>query len=173
MKLIILGSGGYGRTVADVADQLGIYETIDFLDDNDKNAVGKCEDYFLYADANTWFYPAFGNNPLRVGWIRKFNEHGCQVATIVHPKAYVSPKAKLSSGTVVLPGAIVNTNTVVGMGVIINCGAIVDHDCELQEGVHVCLNAVVKADNHLPAYTKIEAGQIVSNGEYPLVTREN
>ena len=37
----------------------------------------------------------------------------------------------------------------------------------------VYMNAVVKADNHLPAYTKIEAGQIVSNGEYPLVAREN
>ena len=172
MKLIILGAGGYGRTVADVAQQLGIYNSVVFLDDNSKDAVGKCADYRNFLAADTFFYPAFGNNSLRVGWIQKLLADGCQVPTIVHPRAYVSPMAALSAGTVVLPGGIVNTNTVVGMGGIINCGAIVDHDCVLQEGVHVCLNAVVKADNHLPAYTKIEAGQIVSNGEYPLVMRE-
>jgi len=172
VKLIILGAGGYGRTVADVAEQLGIYDTIAFLDDNSKNAIGKCEDFLQYAGEDIYFYPAFGNNPLRVSWIRKLMEHGCLVPVVVHPRAYVSPKAVLSSGTVVLPGAIVNTNTVVGIGGIINCGAVVDHDCVLDEGIHVCLNAVVKADNHLPAYTKVEAGQIVSNGEYPLVTGE-
>lgn len=32
MKLVILGNGGYGRTVANVAEQLGY--TIQFLDDS-------------------------------------------------------------------------------------------------------------------------------------------
>ena len=34
MKLVILGSGGYGRMIADVAAQLNKYDEILFLDDN-------------------------------------------------------------------------------------------------------------------------------------------
>ena len=34
MHLIILGAGGYGRTVADVAGQTGQFDEIAFLDDN-------------------------------------------------------------------------------------------------------------------------------------------
>ena len=37
MKLIILGAGGYGQTIADVAEQLG-YE-VSFLDDNSDKAM--------------------------------------------------------------------------------------------------------------------------------------
>ena len=169
MKLIILGAGGYGRTVADVAQQTGCFQEICFLDDNSKFAIGKCEDFLRFAGEGTCFYPAFGNNQLRVDWIRKLQAAGCEVPVIIHPRAYVSPMATVAAGTVLLPGAIVNTNSVVGLGGIINCGAVVDHDCVLHEGIHVCLNAVVKADNHLPAYIKIEAGRIIANGEYPAV----
>ena len=46
-KLLILGAGGYGRTVADVAQQLGCYDRIAFLDNlqTGENILGKCEDY--------------------------------------------------------------------------------------------------------------------------------
>lgn len=42
MKLIILGAGGYGRTVADIARQSGKYTEVYFLDDNatDEHASG-------------------------------------------------------------------------------------------------------------------------------------
>ena len=40
MRLIILGAGGYGRTVADVAAQTGAYDKILFLDDGTVVAVG-------------------------------------------------------------------------------------------------------------------------------------
>ena len=47
MRLIILGAGGYGRTVADVAAQTGDYDEIRFLDDNSQTAdvIGKCADF--------------------------------------------------------------------------------------------------------------------------------
>ena len=34
MRLVILGAGGHGNTIADIATQLGCYEEIIFLDDN-------------------------------------------------------------------------------------------------------------------------------------------
>ena len=93
MKLIILGAGGFGRTVADVAAQTGAYDAILFLDDNSRaeEVIGKCMDFSAFADENTIFYPAFGNNEGRVLWMNRLRENGCKVATIVHPTAYVSP----------------------------------------------------------------------------------
>ena len=43
MRLIILGAGGFGRTVADLAAQSGRYETISFLDDgsNAPDVIGR------------------------------------------------------------------------------------------------------------------------------------
>lgn len=163
-KLIILGAGGYGQTIADVAEQLG-YETA-FLDDNSSLAKGACGEFMRFMDADVLFYPAFGNNERRVEWFGKLAEAGCKAPTLIHPTAYVSAKAIIETGTVILPGAIVNTGCVVRQGCIINCGAIVDHGCALEEGVHVCLGAVVKAENHLPRCMKVEAGKAIGNREY-------
>lgn len=171
MRLIILGAGGYGRTVADVAAQTGAYETILFLDDNSQaeDVIGKCAEFINHTDENTIFYPAFGNNEGRVSWLKRLTENGCKVATVVHPTAYVSPTVRMAEGNVVLPHAVVNTGCEVKSGCIINCGAIVDHGCILEEGVHICLGAIVKAENRISKCMKIEAGEIVVNRTYPLM----
>ena len=170
MRLIILGAGGYGRTVADVAAQAGAFESIFFLDDNSQaeDVIGKCGDYAALADENTIFYPAFGNNEGRVSWLKRLTDSNCRVATIVHPTAYVSPTVRMAEGNVVLPHAIVNTGCEIKSGCIVNCGAIVDHGCILEEGVHVCLGAIVKAENRIPCCMKIEAGEVVQNRTYPV-----
>ena len=168
MRLIILGAGGYGRTVADVAAQTGVYDEIVFLDDNSTapDVIDICANVSAHLDIDTQVYPAFGNNECRIGWLDRLTELGCPVPTIVHPRAYVSPTVVLEEGVVVMPGAIVNTSVTVKRGCIVNCGAIVDHGCVLEEGVHVCLGAIVKAENRIPRCMKIEAGEIVANRTY-------
>ena len=170
MRLIILGAGGYGRTVADVAVQTGQFDGISFLDDNSTapDVIGKCAEYERFRDAQTAFYPAFGNNEGRLTWLYRLQEADCTIPAIIHPTAYVSPTAQVESGTVILPHAIVNTNCVVKAGCIVNCGAIVDHGCVLEEGVHICVGAIVKAENRIPRCMKIEAGEVVQNRAYPL-----
>jgi UDP-3-O-[3-hydroxymyristoyl] glucosamine N-acyltransferase len=170
MRLIILGAGGYGRTVADAAAQTCAYDAIFFLDDNSQaeDVIGKCTDHAAFANENTAFYPAFGNNEGRMTWLNRLTESGCNVATIIHPSAYVSPTVRMADGNVVLPHAIVNTFCEIKVGCIVNCGAIIDHGCVLEEGVHVCLGAIVKAENRIPRCMKIEAGEIIPNRTYPV-----
>ena len=159
-RLVILGSGGYGRTVADVAHQLN-YSTI-VLDDADM--VHPLSSFQSYINPSTSFIPAFGNNAFRMEWINRIEEIGGQLATLIHPTAYVSPTATISQGTVILPHAIVNTDVVVGKGCIINLGAIVDHGCTLEEGVHVAPGAIVKGENLIEKYSKIESGEVLERG---------
>ena len=150
--------------VADIAAQLGRYDNICFLDDGGSpDALGKCEDF---AKFDGEFYPAFGNNALRLDWLTRLSAIGKKVATIVHPTAYVSPTAVLGRGVTVLPHAAVGSFTKVLDGCIINMRATVDHNCTIGAGCHICLGAIVKADNHLPDGIKIEAGQVVENRTY-------
>ena len=168
MKLIILGAGGYGQTVADIAEQSEDYEEIHFLDDNSTsdNVIGKCEDFIKYKDCA--IYPAFGNNQIRLEWMERLVSGNYRIPTIVHPTAYISPKASIESGCVVLPNAIINTNCMLKKGCIINCGAIIDHGCIVEECVHVCLGAIVKAENRIEKCSKIEAGYVVEARKFPV-----
>lgn len=163
-RLVILDAGGYGLTVADIAHQLG-YSTI-VLDD--AVPAHPLSTFSSYIDENTSFIPAFGNNAFRMEWINRIEVSGGKVATLIHHAAYVSPTATIKSGTVILPHAIVNTDVVVGKGCIINLWAIVDHGCILEEGVHICLGAIVKGENRIEKCSKIEAGEVVERGQYPL-----
>ena len=163
-RLVLLGSGGYGHTVGDVAEQLG-YKVV-FLDDSISGR--ELSTFSSYIDDETEFIPAFGNNAFRLSWCDRIIQSGAKLATLIHATAYVSPKAFIDSGSVILPHAVINTDVVINRGCIINLGAIVDHGCIIEEGVHVCLGAIVKGENHLPRCMKVEAGQIVERGEYPL-----
>ncbi len=168
MKLIILGAGGYGRTVADIAQQSGKYVEVYFLDDNATGdfVIGKCSDYIYHISLDTELYPAFGNNESRLQWIEQLEAAGAVIPTLIHETAYVSPEATVEHGTVILPKAIINTCTTVQKGCIVNCGAIIDHGCVIEDGVHVCLGAIVKAENRIPKCMKVEAGVIIENRTY-------
>ena len=168
MNLIILGAGGFGQTVADIAEQSGLYEKILFLDDKatSKDVIGRCSDYANYKECH--FYPAFGNNEMRLLWIERFETDEITVPTLIHPSAYVSPKAIIEKGCIVLPHAVINTNCKIAKGCIINCSAIIDHGCIIEEGCHICLGAIVKAENRIAKYTKIEAGEVVQARTFSL-----
>lgn len=162
-KLIILGSGGYGKTVADIATQLG-YE-ITFLDDSIPEAP--LASFTNYISNTTFFIPAFGNNAFRLEWFEKIKTASGGLATLIHPTAYVSPTAKVGEGCVILPKALINTDVVVEKGCILNCGCIVDHGCIIEEGCHICLGAIVKGENRIPRGTKVEAGEVIEARRWP------
>lgn len=51
---------------------------------------------------------------------------------------------------------------------IINLGAIVDHGCILEEGVYICLGAIMKDENLIDRLIKIETDEVVERGQYLL-----
>ena len=170
MKLVIIGAGGYGKTVYDLAIQSNKYTDVFFLDDNSKesNVKGICSDYINFNSNEFEFYPAFGNNVNRLNWVNKLEKDKYSIATIIHNSAFVSPSVKVGVGSVVLPKAVVNTDVKIGKGCIINCGAIIDHGCIIEDGVHICLGAIVKGENRIASKIKIEAGEIIQLRTYAL-----
>lgn len=181
MRLVIIGAGGHGQTVREVANALQKYltaegnENIIFLDDRYKEVAneeqrygmvtykitGMCDEYQKYINQQTEFYPAFGDNKRRLEWEKKITRVGGKLATIIHPTAYIAESAVIKAGTVIFPKAIVNTGCIVGSACIINVGAIVDHGCVLDDGCHINSGAIVMAENNVPKYTKVNSGEVI------------
>lgn len=165
-NLLILGAGGYGRTVAEAV--AGQFDEICFLDDGQTapEVLGPCADYLAFAGRFDYAYPAFGSNDLRGTWLQKLTEAGYRLPRIIHPQAFVSPSAVVEEGAAVLALAGVGSRTVVRRGAVVNMGALVDHDCTVSFCVHLAPGAVVKAGNLLAPMTKVEAGQVVERAPY-------
>lgn len=144
MNLLIIGAGGHGKVVAEIAVDCG-FEKIDFLDDNNSNAVGNISDLEKFVGQYEYAFVGIGNNRLRGELIGKLESCGYQNPVLIHPTAYVSRTAKIEKGVVVEPKAIVNANTRVDKGCIISVGAIVDHDVVVEQCCHINAGAIVKA----------------------------
>lgn len=161
MNLLIIGAGGHGKVVKEVAEATGCYEKIDFVDDNSPLAVGKIADIGKLRNEYQAAFVGIGNNKIRRKVLTELEALEYDIPTLIHPTAYVSGSAEIAKGTIVEPKAIVNANSRVAKGCIISVGAIVDHDVVLQECVHVNAGAICKAGSIVASEVKLEAGQVV------------
>lgn len=160
--LLILGAGGFGRVVQELAEELGIYNKIAFLDDaaTGNEIAGKLADCEKLKGQYTHAIVAIGNNKLRLHWLDVLKECGYKLPVLRHPTAWVSASAAVGEGSVILQNSVVSAAARIGRGVILNVTSAVDHDCAVGDGCHVCLHAVVKDQSSLPPCTKLEAGQV-------------
>ncbi len=161
--LLVLGAGGLGRVVGEIALETGLYDRTVYLDDavRCREVIGKCGDYRSLVNTFPSAIAAFGDNRLRLFWTQKLQDAGFSVPTLVHPRAYVSPSASLGAGTIIQPGAVVSTHAKLGRACLVNANAVVDHDNILEDGVHVNLNATVKAWCHLEPCRRTEANELI------------
>lgn len=144
-SLLIIGSGGHGRVVLDIALSTGRYSQIDFATNVDNpDPIGDFRilderelSPELIASGYESVAVAIGDNRARLSKARLLVSFGAHLPALVHPSAVVSPSASLGVGTVVCAGAVVNASARTGAACIVNTGAVVEHECVLEDGVHM------------------------------------
>lgn len=157
--LLIIGSGGHGKVVAEVAEACGC-NGIFFLDDDNNEAIGRTNQIKQFITMFEFAFVGIGNNRLRAELMERLELAGYKIPTLLHPTAYISKTAVIHSGTVVEPGAIVNAHAVIKAGCIISAGAIIDHDAIVGDFCHINSGAIVKAGGTVSDYEKLEAGEV-------------
>lgn len=169
-KLTIVGCGWHAHVVAELAELTGKYSQIQLLDRDwptktiwgDWAVVGGFEaleeESFSATDE---IFVALGDNGARVKLCTKIVESGGNLATLVHPRAFVSPRSQLQPGTVICAGAIVQPYADIGMGCIVNTSATVDHHCVLAEGVHLSPGVHISGNVSIGKNTWIGTGASV------------
>ena len=135
-----------------------VYETIDFLDDNSSEAIGKIDDLEKYWDK---YFDMIGNNTVRKQLLDQAAALGFNFPVLIHPTTYISLSAVIEAETVEEPKTVVNANMVIPRGCIISVGAIVDHDVIINEFVHVNAGAIVKAGARVESGRKLKGGEVV------------
>lgn len=159
-NLLILGAGQYGQVVRETAQALGCFERISFLDDNSPIALGKLADFQDFSKEYGCAFVAMGNPGLRRQWLDKLEGAGYELPVLIHPKAYVSPSAKLGKGTIVEPMAVVNTEAVVEAGGLICAGCVVNHNAHILPVCQIDCNAVVASNAVVPEGTKVSSNMV-------------
>lgn len=169
--VFIVGAGGHGRVISDLARQLHL-PVVGFLDD-DKSLHGRTvEDLPVVGgfDALTEISRreprsavllGVGRNDVRARLYNEVRAIGVAVLSAIHPSAIVSRRTRIGEGTVIMPGAIVNIGTTVGCNVCINTGATIDHDNVLEDHVHIYPGARLVGGVKVGCFSYISTGAIV------------
>ena len=153
-SLLLLGSGGHAKVVAETALATGLYSRIAFLDDGFSATspirghlgfpvLGPCALAFDACQKKRYSCAlvAIGDSRIRLSLLRRLTESGYEVPTLCHPTAFLSPSSRIDMGTVIFSHAVVQANANVGFGCILNTCSSVDHDSIIGDGVHICPGA--------------------------------
>lgn len=166
-KLNIIGAGGHGKVIADIALNRG-YEDIAFLDADEH--ITFCLGFPVYGPSlknatyrNEDFFVAVGNAETRERLFNELDAEGLSIVSLVHPAAVLGQRVQIGRGTAVMAGAVINPDVIIGEGCIINTGATVDHDNRIGDFVHISVGANLAGTVLVEKGTWIGAGAVVSN----------
>ncbi len=164
-RLVIIGAGGHGKVIADIALKNG-YKDISFLDDNAKGEclsfpiIGTSEKLTNLNDGKTDFIIAVGDNSIRQKIAEKYDVNW---VSLIHTSAIIATNVEIGKGTVVMAGAIINPDAQIGEHCIINTGAIIEHDNVIENYVHISPNAALGGTVAVGESTHIGIGATVKN----------
>lgn len=167
-KLLVVGAGGFGRVVSELARES--YDCA-FVDDGVEvgtdvcgvPVVGRVDDLRgLFAEYKE-LVVVIGNNEVRERIYDAAKEIGYGFPSLISPSAYVSPYAKLGWGCVVLNNALVQNGAVVGNGVLLNPGVEIHHDSAVDDYCLVYTNSVVRTYAHVGIGVRIGSNVTVCN----------
>jgi sugar O-acyltransferase (sialic acid O-acetyltransferase NeuD family) len=138
---VVFGAGGHGRVVADAALAQGGWSQVLATDRDPQRCQGELLPGVPLLSlqeagaSGAAVHVAIGEAAAREAEVRALS--GRQLATVVHPRASVSPHAALGSGCFVAAQAVVAPAAQLGVSVIVNHGAVVDHDVRVGDFSHL------------------------------------
>ena len=173
LNLLILGAGSHGRNVREIAEQLGVFETISFLDDKydgripvgndkddiEKNIIGRCKDALTLRRTYPCAFVAIGDVKMRKKWVKYLKELGFMFPRIISPDSHISKRATIGEGTCVMAEATIG-DADIGEFCIISSKSLVDAEARVEDYVHVGNGAIVEKKVKVPKNTWIETGEI-------------
>ncbi|WP_417663648.1 hypothetical protein [Pseudidiomarina donghaiensis] len=170
-RLLIVGAGGYGRTVAEAALLCG-WDSIAFVDDGfpavswsgHYDVLGGSSTIARFASEFDAAVCAVGNNQVRKSMTELIEGAGLSLVSIIHPRAYVSTDALVGAGTTIMAGAVVGPYARIGKGCILNANATADHDSEMADYAHLGVGVAIAGTACLGEGAWLQAGRHAGYG---------
>ena len=162
-SLLILGAGGLGQAVADIAKMSGNFARYAFLDDRIVPGItlDALEHLNQYTTNFTHCVAAFGSNSLRAFYTAKIKELGFQLPVIIHPSAVVSCMAQVAPGTIVRENVVISHEVIVKEGCLLNIGCLIDHNCHIGAFSHIPMGAIVRNGAHISPQSNFKPQEVI------------
>ena len=170
-KIVIFGTGGYSACVAEAAEAMG-HEVV--------CRIAGPEGAVPHGHWRVQQETVFLADPVRpmLGVIAVGDSHrreqlagrimaalpGFTFCRIIHPRAVLSPSARIGAGTVVLAGAVVGAGVTLGHHVLLFANTVVEHGSELGDYVSTAPGAMIGGDVMIGARSFIGIGAAISHG---------
>ena len=169
-KLAIIGAGGHGKVVGEIA-LLNKYKIIHFFDDE----IEKIKDFPFTISGNLdylvnhlkdydSFFVAIGDNQKRYNKLEWLKKQKKNIINLIHPKSTISKFSSLGLGISVMANAVINPGTFIKEGVIINSSASIDHDCVIECFSHISPNCSLSGNVRVGKFTHLGTGTSVHPG---------
>ncbi|MEJ2510588.1 MAG: acetyltransferase [Anaerolineales bacterium] len=179
-KVVIIGTGGFGREVLDVLEAVNQvetrYEILGFITEpgfqnpgeliNDKPVLG----YYDWLEQNKDQVKAIcgvGAPATRLRLIRQAEQMGVQFFSVIHPRAILTRWVKLGTGSIITAGCILTNNITIGEHVHLNLDCTVGHDVVIEDcvtvspGVHISGNVRLKEGSFIGTGANLIEGKTV------------
>lgn len=144
MTLVVIGTGGHSRVVAETAQLLN-YHIAGFIDLNFSGiketilgipVLGGLET-LMSLPSDFKYFVAVGDNSIRKQVFDDMVRKGNSPVTLIHPSAIISAEVKVGLGTIICAGCIINTKAQICENTIINTGSIIDHETVIESDSHI------------------------------------
>jgi sugar O-acyltransferase (sialic acid O-acetyltransferase NeuD family) len=166
-RLVILGAGGHGTSVANVAISAG-YKIIAFVDPKadltSKFDIQNISEIDLLPNYRNLHYAiAIGDNSLREKIYLEVTERFglLKFPMLAHKSAVISNFTKVGMGTIVMPHSIIGPNCEVGIFCIINTKASIDHDSKMSNFASLAPGAITAGHVDIGTRTAVSLGAII------------
>ncbi len=167
-KLLLVGAGGFGRVVSEMAV---INYDCAFVDDGIENGteicgikvIGSISDLLTLFKEYKKLVVTIGNNVIREHIYEIATEIGYEFPNLIHPSAYISPYAKIGWGCVFLNHVTVQNGSSVGNGVLLNVGVEIHHDCSVSDFDLIYTNSVVRTYAKIGKRVRIGSNVTICN----------
>lgn len=164
-RLLIIGAGGHGKVIADIALKNG-YTDINFIDDHVIGEcmgfpiIGKTDEINNFSDGKTDFVIGIGDNSIRRTIAQRY---AVNWVTLIHPSAKIAANVAIGAGTVVMANAVINVCSNVGKHCVINTSTIVEHDNYIEDYVHLSPKVALGGTVRIGEQTHMGIGATVMN----------
>jgi len=160
--LLILGTGMLAVEMLDLISEIPEFEVTGFVENMNRDLCGQTlENYPViwideiakYADTHKGICAL--STTRRRRYVEQAEALNMRFATIIHPTARVSPRAKLADGCFVSAMAAIATHTTLGRCVFVNRGALIGHHttigdfCTIQPGANVAGAITIGAETYI------------------------
>lgn len=167
-KLLLVGAGGFGRVVSELAR---LDYDCAFIDDGvnkgsivcDIEVIGNTTNLEELFSTYKNIVITIGNNSIRKRIYEQASKIGYSFPNLIHPSAYISPYANIGKGCVILNNACVQNGSSVGDFVLLNPGVEIHHDSSVDDFSLVYTNSVVRTYAKVGKCVKIGSNTTICN----------